>query len=368
MFIYFDGLQQADLPETRERRLLEHRLMQNYLFNMTSQFPIAPSRDWTRIFTRLMPELALKHDNLLYAILANSATHLLIREPENMELFSARQSYVIASMREQRRMVDTLSPATADPLCLASLMLLCHSFAALRDRPIEPYTPPMDWLHMGRGAGALIWMSVEAVYKAAQAEGISGILPGMEADSPNHVNAWLMTRNGTGITKDSAIIVMANSYPRFGMDESYFDASMRQGLEGVLTRSILSDDDWADSATCDAYERTLSYVGSIQHAIDSGEPVYVVCRRIQAFALVVPAKFLEFVELQRPRALVILAHFFATVSQVDTVWWLGDHSNDVEQHTAIREIRAITKTLSPEWQGLLIWPLDMIKTKTSGAS
>ena len=65
----------------------------------------------------------------------------------------------------------------------------------------------------------------------------------------------------------------------------------------------------------------------------------------------IPPLFIEFVSEQRPRSLVVLAHFFATVAQVRSVWWIGKSGE--------REIRAIHQALPEEWRGQMIWPLAM---------
>jgi hypothetical protein len=74
--------------------------------------------------------------------------------------------------------------------------------------------------------------------------------------------------------------------------------------------------------------------------------------------MVVPHKFVDFLAEKRPRALVILAHYFATVSQLSNVWWLGG-GTDGKELTARREVHAIQTVLPDEWQGQMIWPLDM---------
>ncbi|KAH8907624.1 hypothetical protein BR93DRAFT_878618 [Coniochaeta sp. PMI_546] len=319
-------LDHIDIPESKERRLLEHRLMQNYLQLVAQPLPISPNKEWRHLFSRVMTKLALTHDNLLYALLTVSASNLLLSEPDDKELFNARQRYLILAMREQRKMVERLSVDTADAVCFASLLLLLNSFSMLRERSLEPYLPPLEWIHIGRGAGTVIWLSVEAAVKSGDFE-------------------------------NSSMYVIAKSYPNFGEDQSYFSPLMRAGFEGVLTQSLPSGDVW-DDATKEAYEKTLSYVGSVQNAIRIGEPTYAICRRIQAFPLLMPAKFINFVEEQRPRALVVLAHFFAAVAQVHGVWWLREDEDG--ESTAKREVRAISKAVGSEWQPLLVWPLDMV--------
>jgi hypothetical protein len=62
-------------------------------------------------------------------------------------------------------MVDAMSMDNAGPVCLAALLILLNAFAMLQERVLEPYTPPIEWLQMGKGAGSVLRMSVAYPYK-----------------------------------------------------------------------------------------------------------------------------------------------------------------------------------------------------------
>ena len=101
----------------------------------------------------------------------------------------------------------------------------------------------------------------------------------------------------------------------------------------------------------------LTFGAAVYHAIVGGEPIFAISRRIQAFTIIIPPEFSEFLFQNRPRALVTLAHFFAVVSQVHGVWWLGRRGMSLET-TARREIRAINEALPREWRLQMEWPMD----------
>ena len=73
---------------------------------------------------------------------------------------------------------------------------------------------------------------------------------------------------------------------------------------------------------------------------------------MMAFALLVPRKFVELVGVKRPRALVVLAHFFALASDMGDIWWVGE--------IAKREVLGIHRRLPSEWQSLMVSPLKSI--------
>lgn len=313
--------------------------MQNWHQNFDNPFPVNPAESWRNIWRKSIPALALHYDNLLYGLMATSATNLLLKIPESdsqdyKDLSAARQSYFVSAIHEQRQELAKLSVENAEAVCFSSLLVSICSFAMLKRRSLEPYSPPVEWLQLGRGAGAVIWQSVETIMTQSR-----------EADHPS-----LMT--------------ISRSYPYFGMNQDYFSPELRRNFEGVLTRHLPSGgDDWSDDETREAYEKALSYVGSIQKGIHDGEPVYALTRRIQTFSLVIPPKFITLLSMQRPRALVTMAHFWATVAQVQGVWWLGDAGNISDESTAKREIRAIKKVVPQEWMTTMVWPLDQVELR-----
>lgn len=330
-FAQLDDNPGISLPESKARRLMEHRLMHYWHVHCNHPFPINPAESWRNLWSTHVPALGLRHDNVLYGILAASATRMLRAcADDHQDILTARQSYYISALRAQREEVAKLSVENAEGVCFGALLITINSFAMLKERALAPYQPPTEWLQLGRGAGTVIWQSVETIIKDSR-----------ESQHP-------------------ALMTIATSYPYFGKDQSYFSAENRRNFEGVLTQHLPSDDDWSDEETREAYEKALSYVGSIQRGINDGEPVYAVARRVQTFALLVPPKFTELLSLQRPRALVIMAHFWATVAQVHGVWWLGEADSEGDESTAKREIGAIKQVLRREWLTTMVWPLDQV--------
>jgi hypothetical protein len=429
---FLDGPGGADAAgsepgESAERRLLDLRLQQNYYAIVLEPFPIPTHADWRDMWLKHIPALALGHDNVLYAMLTYSATNLLMAmraagaagaaaaaEQERAVLYAARQRYLVLALAAQRRVVvGGLTADNADVVCLASVMIVVNAFAMLGERvllppsgprqgedeyedededdeaPLVPYDPPLDWLHMGRGVGQTVYAAIEALERAGRAH-----MPSQH------------------------VFVIADSYPYFGRDRSYWDAEMRVPYAAVLSSFVrgpprasavgagAGDGDEEEeedgdeeegeedlggygNATRAAYELALSWVGSLQRAIDGGEPAYVLGRRIQGFSFWVPDRFVEVLAEGRPRALVVLAHFFAAVAQVRGLWWLGaggggrDRDRDREQRAgrggggaegggeeeeecegvAKREVLAISRAVPAKWRGLLVGPLDAIGVK-----
>lgn len=305
-----------EIPESRARRILELRLLLQYVSKTSHTFPLAHKEGPVRhAWSVDVPLLALEHDNVLYGMLSISALHLLHLDPGNPDLVIARHTYAGLARREHSNAVATLNPKTADAVSFASSIIFVDSFAALQGRDINPYTPPREWLQMSRGAG-----SVFAVASR--------------------------TTNDFDNARMMALSNAQNFYSDIGV---LFAEKNRASLLPLL-RQDLSDEEW-DGKTQQAYEKTLSYIGWVQNLIHEGEHPQGILSRMMAFAILVPERFIDCVYEGRPRALAVLVHFFALAFQVQHVWWVGK--------TVRREIQGIHRVLSWEWQEIIRAPLEL---------
>jgi hypothetical protein len=121
--------------------------------------------------------------------------------------------------------------------------------------------------------------------------------------------------------------------------------------KGVSGQGQGDEGELEDRETTEAYERTVSYMGSVHMDIKAREHSMGICRRLMAFAALVPKKMIELVEEKKPRALVVLARYFALAGVTEGIWWIGK--------MARREVEGIQKCLLDEWQDLMNWPLAM---------
>jgi hypothetical protein len=312
----FDNSTVIDVPESRSRRLLELRLLQNYIDKTSKTLAATHHDDILDAWASKIPKLALRHDNLLYQILSTSALHLLKTKPKDAELLDARQFYRGLALQEHRREVAMLNIKNADAVCCASSLVYVDAFASMQSRTIDPYSPPMEWLQLAKGAGS--------VYVPA----ISGLVKSNAYDS-------------------SVMNAITSHHQYFNNVNALFGEENRKELLGLLSQDI-TEEPW-DEETQRAYEKTLSYIGWVQNAIKKGEHPLAICRRMMGFSVLGPRQFVDFVEERRPRALVILAYWFALGAQLRNIWWIGE--------TPTREVHAIQQVVPPEWQPLMRDPL-----------
>lgn len=305
--------------ESEQRRYMELRLLHHWMLQVSRSFGITSPPEWKELWYGEVPQVALSHKNVLYAMFSMTATHLIGRGASDAALFQARENYWVWALKEQRAAITNLEGADTDVVVFAALLIAMNALAMLQERPLEPYTPPMDWLEVGRGAFT--------------------VMPPPET-----------VAEGTGLK-----ILMENT-ASIWQAEPVLSAEMRQEFGAVLNRDLPSTDEW-DAETTESYETALSYICSFRRTISLGEAPDINLRWICMFPFMVARKFVDFVGEGRPRALVILAYFFAVVAQTNALQYLG---NSGDRTTAKREIYAIRRILPEEWLSLMTWPLEMI--------
>ena len=310
------------LPESRQRRLMELRLLHHWTLHVSRPFAFTPAPKWGELWRADLPQIAFGTEGVLFAMLAMSATHLL-RTEQDEALLEARGQYVVLALREQRAAVAVLDEASADALSFAALLINLNAFSMLRERSLDPYEPPLDWLEMGRGAGDVMKQARERCTK-------------------------------TSATRLEEIVQTTEPIHNFWQTQP-MDADMRPAYGPILDHK--PDHDLEGCR--EVYVETLNFIAAFRKATQSGEPAYVHLRRICMFPFAVPAKFIDFVRERRPRALVTLAYFFAVIAHTEALRYLGNTGDDLT--TSRREICAIRDAVPENWHGLMIWPLDEVR-------
>ena len=137
------------LPESRERRLLELKLMHHYAIKTGLSISLSVSQTWTD----MLPRLALTNDALLFGMCAISAFHLSKTDPLKLlpDAPNAHQTYLDLAIREHSKDVSKLTKSNADATCLTSSMIRIAAYIQLHERSMEPYSPPTQWMQTTRG-------------------------------------------------------------------------------------------------------------------------------------------------------------------------------------------------------------------------
>ena len=320
-----DGL---EFPESEERRKLEILLFRRYLMDTVSTISMD---DMALLFYgEQLPRMALKSNALLYSVYFLSAIDLEIRGGTDACLddkdlvrnsggFSGvSQMYFSMALKEHTSEVTQLSGTNADMACMTATLLRIYYFTLLSTRPLDPYRPPSEWL------GTM--SASQAVFKLAR--------PLLEKGPASPVST-LMAR-----------AVKLTS-------ENRADPDNMRHFSYILQRQYPHEvsEAW-DEETVQAYEFTLSDIGRLWGAMEGSQFCANLRRRIAIFPVFVPERFVKLVEETRPRALVILAHYFALVAVFRETWWIGD--------AGVREVLAIESILPDQWRWMMKWPLQML--------
>ncbi|GKU00346.1 c6 finger protein [Fusarium langsethiae] len=268
-----------------------------------------------------MCSLALKSDAALYSIYMVAALHTDKRSNfTDAKALDTCQIYLNMAIREHHKDISEMNSDNVEYICLTSSMMRVYGFARLQRRSLEPYTPPVDLLRITGTSTALFRKAWDLIQ-----------------DNPESV-AHKMIESAADLLEDND------------------SRDITDDLKPLMSRekSHEIEEPW-DAETEDAYIRALSLIGRIRNFMDRENIVKSIGRRTVVFPMMMHKKFADLVEELRPRALVILAYYFALLSMLSEFWWIGD--------SGTREIRAIEKVLPDEWQGWLEWPRSILQNQ-----
>lgn len=281
------------------------RLLHFWMSKAFKQYNIAILSEWRRIWFCEIPSLALNHDYLLYALLSVSATQMTGLFGSDPEIEYARFKYWSMALSAQQSMIARNSLSDIEPVTFAALLIAINAFSMLRDRDIEPYVPPTDWLEVSKG---------------------------FDDVCPNRANI----KADTSLAK-----IIDVTSPIWKAEKAPIDPVYQPILNQYSIEDTYGD--------MHAYETTLSMISAFRTAVQTDEPGYFHVRRVTIFAQLVPRSFIKFLQEQRPRALVVLASFFVVVSHSDALPYFGDANCEIPR----REVMSIAKIVPEQWQGFM---------------
>ena len=169
---------------------MELRLVQYYALNVRRIFalPASPEANCHQLWHESVPRLSLESANILYAMLALTATHLIHDEPDDEALVQARNLYVVLSLREQAAAVNSLCLENTDSVALSASMININAFVMLRERSLSPYSPAVSWLETSRNAGNVLWQAANLQGTNAFTDSVTQVIKGPSADIHLHMH------------------------------------------------------------------------------------------------------------------------------------------------------------------------------------
>ncbi|RDL38403.1 uncharacterized protein BP5553_02743 [Venustampulla echinocandica] len=288
-------------------RLLELRLMHHFTAQTSQTFSdIGEARNAWQVD---IPTIAYGAQHLMDAILAVSALHLRALHPNDQTLVRASHGYMASALAQYSSLLTQgLSELNAEALFSTSALIAFQASASRRFEDLDRgYSLPLAWFHSFQGVKTVVMASWQ----------------------------WLRKSDRVFPIINSQHALSLNLDPQ----RRLFFAPILEGLD----EQLCSLPENLVVETRQAYEHAVAFLNWAHQT-----PIR---NRILGFAATVSRRFVELMAQKDPRALVIVACFFALTRIVDDVWWL--------QGVAKREVNGIFGMLPREWLPKMEWPLKI---------
>jgi len=253
-----------------------------------------------------IPVIAYDAQYLMDAILAVSALHMRVINPDDQSLIRASHGYMASALAQYSSLLSNgVSELNSEALFSTSALIAFQASASRLFDEDGPYTLPLAWFHSFQGVKTIVMQSWQ----------------------------WLRTSD--------KIYPIINSQPALFLDldpeRKLFFAPLLEGLEEHLQT-------FPESMRVESKQAYIHAVAFLNWS--HKRPIR---NRILGFAATVSRRFVDLVGQYDPRALIIAACFFALTKMVDTVWWL--------EGIAKREVNGICSLLPSEWWPKMEWAL-----------
>ena len=222
-----------------------------------------------------------------------------------------------------RQALDNLTTENIEATFTTSILVSFNALFALSeggDDSIVPALDPSFWLRLGRGNYFIIqkWREFAGFGWMAK----SGVFYGE---------------------------------PDLSDDEWNFAPEHSKPFENLLTFAenfeVMTDEDRV------AYQKTLSYIGVIYKGIVHGtDTPLATSRRLSAMPSKCPGRFIDLVQAKQPRAMVMLAHLFASTKLIEQSE-VADWFSGIVEH----QVPKIYEQLPLGWRETMRWPMAIAR-------
>ncbi|KAM7195122.1 hypothetical protein V8F20_007672 [Naviculisporaceae sp. PSN 640] len=342
-------------------RLLELRLMHHYTTLTCKTFTFtAPTTE--EIWKITVPNLAFSgSQHLADAILAVAALHLRSLTPNDKDLVRASHAYMAASLAEySATLTKGIDSSNAESLFLTAALIAFQSTATrvfLKDemnlgaggtpdgypKDRNPsagcYSVPFTWFHSFQGVKAITaasWQWIRQSPVVTQVINSQVVLQLDFSTGPETFFGHLLE----GLDEEIAQIAARSSStpgPSTGPPSVASNPVSPHPDNGPSSGPSSSSNPNMELATRTrhAYQHAVAVLNWAHKIPHRGTPL--------AFPATVSRRFIELLEERQPRALAILACFFALLKAMDNVWWL--------QGMARREVLGVVSLFNSDFFG-----------------
>lgn len=315
-----DDFDHREPLEDHSEYLTEAKLMQIYL-SLTCPTLYTDDKTSEEVFVHDVPRMAVSNDALRSALLSFTALHLAVTQPEDAPRHMlAHHRYFAAAVKHHAKDVSSMNGCSFDAATCTAIFIRMDAMAMLQLRRLCPYSPPLDWYDVSRSA-----MSVFHV-----------------------LDRW------EGDHADAAAMRLRRRMPFVFDEKAKFDPDNRRPFSHLL--APVGDDDLSILADSDrsAYENTVSYIGGIWLNMQQVHATSEMQRRLILLPYLVDPHLRDLLNDFQPRAIVVMAYYFALLSKFRHLWWIGDLGE--------REVHAAAAWVPLHWRPLLDGAFDIIST------
>lgn len=316
--------------------------MHRYMQSFSDMFAGIHNDGVTQVWRDLVPAMAIRHPFLLHTLYATTALHAIVTDeitkakivpttttggtsPESStpsmtgliasyppvissldleEMRAAYQHYFGLAVREHRIEVANLTKDNADSVCMATILISNQGFI-LDHENSEPYAPPLQWL--------VLASSIRAVVDACE-----GLLE-----------------------PDSALRRMSDTNRSLSLQ------NVDNPETAAFFEPLMQFQAHLELADRETYQKVVNLLGSLHRSAELCEPFRLLSRRFLSFAPLIPTTFIDLVRRCRPRALVLLACFFALTRVANNIWWF--------RGAAVRHVAGLRALVPSDWNWAFEW-------------
>ena len=272
-------------PFTATKLTFSLRLFYHYMREVAPTLPQAHHPQIREAWGIDYPQLAFEYDYLLNGLLALSAVHISqTRAPEDESLHTVAQIYFDRCINSFQNQVENLNRSNAEAIFFTGMTLAALAGPITRTwlkSDDEPYQLPMFSLQLTKALESLMSKSMR----------------------------WLAETNlGPMLQKFGA--PGQEGLPKM----SYIREEEKTNLDALLDGLVPGSEEMR------IYADSLEHVKVFYDGLLCGDNIPSLQRKFTRFAIYMSDPFMRLLELQDPRALVILAHQFAMKKGVNDSW------------------------------------------------
>ena len=342
-----------------DQRMLELRLMHHYTAITCKTFTFsAPMTEDIWKFT--VPSLAFSgSQHLADAVLAVTALHLRSMSPNDRDMIRASHAYMAASLAEYNATLNEgINQSNAEALFLTSTLIAFQATATrtfIKDEPgatggedgrsaaaaaaagggrhgpgTGGYAVPFSWFHSFQGVKAITAASWRYLRHSSVVAHIINSQAALQLDfeaSKDGFFGHLLD----GLDEELAAM---DANASFSGPEAGIPPPASQGMEDAAAAAAAAQSSLVDS-TRQAYQHAVAALNWAHKLPHKGAAL--------SFPATVSRRFVELLEERRPRALAVLACFFAQLKSLESVWWL--------QGMARREVLGVVGLFNGDYFG-----------------